>query len=89
MAGLWETWVDPAQGDALETCTIITTVANQVVAHYHDRMPVIVPESAFAEWLGDSLDLDRLVRLLRPLEPERMECEPPLTSGGSLELDLG
>src|SRR2546423_1783444 len=41
-AGLYETWRPPL-GDALVTCTIITTEANELVSPIHDRMPVIVP----------------------------------------------
>ena len=40
-AGLWERWRDPA-GELLETCTILTTQPNSLVAEVHDRMPVIL-----------------------------------------------
>ena len=32
-----------APGDTLETCTILTTEANETVAPVHHRMPVILP----------------------------------------------
>ena len=42
-AGLWERWEGAAgDGVTLETCTILTTMANEVLAPVHDRMPVII-----------------------------------------------
>lgn len=41
-AGLWEEWLDKETGEAVETCTIITTEANDVLKPVHDRMPVIL-----------------------------------------------
>ena len=63
-AGLWERWTVPRglalsgslarlePGDAVETCTILTTAANAVVAPVHNRMPVILEPAAFAPWLA-------------------------------------
>ena len=50
-AGLWETWTDPDQA-LVRSCTIITTRANALVEPVHDRMPVILPPSAYAGWLA-------------------------------------
>ena len=36
-AGLWDTWKNP-DGDAIESCTILTTEANELVRPAHDRM---------------------------------------------------
>jgi putative SOS response-associated peptidase YedK len=67
MAGLWERWRDPASGEPLESCCIVTTTPAPAVAHVHDRMPVIVPAAAYAEWLDPrNGDTDRLARLLGP-----------------------
>jgi len=33
-------WTDPESGEGVETCTIITTAANEAVRKLHDRMPV-------------------------------------------------
>jgi len=50
-AGLWEIWTGPDQ-TPVRSCTIITTRANPVVEPIHDRMPVILPPAAYAEWLS-------------------------------------
>jgi putative SOS response-associated peptidase YedK len=66
-AALWERWRDPTSGDRLESCTLVTTDAPANIAHVHDRMPVIVPPEAYAEWLDRrNEDIDRLDRLLHP-----------------------
>lgn len=67
MAGLWEAWRDPANGDTLESCTLVTTAPVAAIAHIHDRMPVIVPRGAYDEWLDPGNgDVDSLDRLLAP-----------------------
>lgn len=53
MAGLWERWQprgDSATG-AIESCTIITTAANELVRPIHARMPVIISQPDFDHWL--------------------------------------
>ncbi len=48
-----------APGDAIETCTVLTTQANEAMKPIHHRMPVILPEDAFAPWLaGEDVALD-------------------------------
>jgi putative SOS response-associated peptidase YedK len=49
-AGLWEHW-KPADGDPVETCTLITTAANEMASKYHDRMPVIIDPDDYSRWL--------------------------------------
>src|SRR5258708_4323753 len=41
-AGLWRRWQDLAAGEYLETCSILTTKPNPLVADVHDRMPPIL-----------------------------------------------
>lgn len=64
-AGLWERWQPPA-GSAIETFTIITTVANRVVGAVHDRMPVILTPDQMACWLAPDTESQTLHNLLRP-----------------------
>lgn len=51
MAGLWEHWESEDTGEVIESCTILTTSANQDVISLHDRMPVILDPSDFRKWL--------------------------------------
>src|SRR5208283_4096944 len=41
-AGLWDRWHAP-EGEVIESATILTTDANDVVRPVHERMPVILP----------------------------------------------
>ena len=77
-AGLWEIWRGPDKDqDPLRSCTIITTDPNEVMATIHDRMPVILPESAWDAWLDrDNDDLDLLGKLLVPADPALTVLRP-------------
>jgi putative SOS response-associated peptidase YedK len=61
-AGLWESWKDD-NDRIVESCTIVSTVANQLIAPIHHRMPVIVPP----EWRDGWLDLNNGVEEFREL----------------------
>jgi putative SOS response-associated peptidase YedK len=62
VAGLWEVW--EGDGGALETCTLLTTEANELLAPYHDRMPVILRPEDYGLWLDTEV---RRAELLQPL----------------------
>jgi putative SOS response-associated peptidase YedK len=51
MAGIWESWIERESGEALESCSIITTAAVGLAVTVHDRMPLILPQAAYARWL--------------------------------------
>ena len=73
-AGLWEEWLDKQTGELLETCTIITTEANEVLKPVHDRMPVILKAESYDEWLDGKLkDTNRLQELLKPYAAKKMD----------------
>ena len=75
-AGLWDRWESPDKG-VIETCTILTTAANAVLAPIHDRMPVILPPAEYARWLDPALlDTDSLGPLLVPFQGEEMLALP-------------
>jgi len=76
-AGLWEQWTDRISGEAISTCTVITTSPNELMAPIHNRMPVIIPRDAYAEWL-DPLQTDgkQAARLLIPFPADRMIAWP-------------
>ena len=52
-AGLWEWWPGPAGANTpVESCTILTTSANELAREIHDRMPVILDLQDYAAWLA-------------------------------------
>ena len=51
-AGLWETWRSQ-EGGEINSCTIITTEPNSLVAQYHNRMPVILGYENRWRWLEE------------------------------------
>lgn len=50
MAGLYSV-ITTTQGETLTTFTIITKEASPEIAVIHDRMPVILPEARYDDWL--------------------------------------
>ena len=82
-AGLWEIWTAP-DGSELESCTVITTGPNEMMADLHDRMPVILMPEDYEQWLGtgkdaDAKEVEQLQHLIRPCEAELMEAYPVST----------
>ena len=78
-AGLWEYW-KPADGEPLETCTIITTEPNDLMATIHNRMPVILAPSSYEQWLNPAFQqVEALNALLRPFPAEHMTVFPVST----------
>ena len=75
-AALWEHW-QGADGSELETCTIVTTDANEVLTPIHHRMPVILPPAAFETWLSG--EASEALSLIAPYEG-RMESWPISTA---------
>jgi putative SOS response-associated peptidase YedK len=82
-AGLYEVWRADEDDPWLVTCTIITTPANALVAPVHDRMPALLPEPVWAEWLDRANeDVDALASVLVPAPDDELELWPvrPLVS---------
>lgn len=73
-AGLWDARKNPADGSWLQTFTIITTEANELMAPVHDRMPVILHPGEFNRWLERGETHQPPVDLLRPFPADEMEA---------------
>ena len=83
-AGLWEEWLDQKSGELLETFTIITTAANDVLKPVHDRMPVIVKAENYDEWLDPKIkDTEKLEKLLAPYPANEMDLHTVITAVNS------
>lgn len=75
-AGLWEYWQSP-DGSEVNSCTIITTEPNGLVAKLHNRMPVILPVESFETWLSpEEKSREELDGLLQPYPAEEMMHYP-------------
>src|SRR5258705_359719 len=71
-AGLWDRWIDP-EGNTIETCTILTTTPNSLLADIHDRMPVILKHDDYDLWLDRAFkDTPSVSEMLKPFEPALM-----------------
>lgn len=75
-AGIWEHW-EGSEDEVVESCSILTTDANDLIALVHDRMPVILPEESYDDWLSiDSDDSTDLQSLLKPFPSDQMKAYP-------------
>ncbi len=78
-AGLWEHWT-PAEGEPLESCTIITTEPNDLMRSIHNRMPVILSPASYDQWLDPTNQpTEPLKVLLRPYPSDELAAFPVST----------
>ncbi|HZZ29556.1 MAG TPA: SOS response-associated peptidase [Pirellulales bacterium] len=67
-AGVWERW-----GKSLESCAILTTAANELMAPIHDRLPVILSPGDYDAWLDPAMnDPDKLTYFYEPFPASEM-----------------
>jgi len=69
-AGLWETW--DHDGQAIESCTILTTESNEAVRPLHERMPVILEPKNLQKWLVANDDQQTADSCLTAIPAERL-----------------
>jgi putative SOS response-associated peptidase YedK len=84
-AGLWERWEggegNTEEGNPVESCTILTTEANDLLRPVHDRMPVILHPEEYSLWLeGSERETQLLKELLRPFPASEMTGHPVSTN---------
>ena len=78
-AGLWEQW-QPPDGEAIESCTILTTEPNELMRPIHNRMPVMLAPTAYDQWLSPTFQqAESLKALLRPYSSEELTAYPVST----------
>ena len=76
-AGLWDRWT--SESESLESCTILTTQANEALIPLHDRMPVILDPGHYESWLDPDTPHWELESLLVPYPSEQMTFHPVST----------
>jgi putative SOS response-associated peptidase YedK len=75
-AGLWEHW-QGADGEIIESCTLLTTEANDLMRPIHERMPVMLKPEDFGRWLDRDAPAGKaLAALLCPYPAEAMTAYP-------------
>jgi putative SOS response-associated peptidase YedK len=78
-AGLWDRWRDP-HGNPIESCSILTTAPNELLAGVHDRMPVILPPDDYDLWLDPGFkNAQEVSALLKPYPAGLMRGYPVST----------
>jgi putative SOS response-associated peptidase YedK len=70
-AGLWSMW-----GNAVLTCSVVTTAALGGLARVHDRMPLILPRERWPEWLAGGGDPLETLRPPTATELDAIEIRP-------------
>jgi putative SOS response-associated peptidase YedK len=86
-AGLWARWRHP-QGDAIESCSIITTAPNSLSADIHDRMPAILRPDEYDLWLDPAFrDTASVSEMPRPFDAGLMRRYPVSTRVNNVQND--
>jgi len=78
LAGIWDRWIGP-DGSEVESCCVLTTAPNALVAPLHNRMPVILPDGLEQAWLEtkDGPGLRALEPLLQGWDADAWCTDPP------------
>ncbi|HET8860008.1 SOS response-associated peptidase [Marivirga sp.] len=86
LAGIWEEWENPDNGNRISTVSIVTTKANPLMAKIHNnpklkeaRMPLILPEELESEWLmemKDNISEKQVKALIQPFDDKLMQAWP-------------
>lgn len=65
-AGIWDTWVDRASGEVLESVAILTSEPPaDVLEAGHDRCPIFVPADGWTKWLEAKMTPQEAVDFLK------------------------
>jgi putative SOS response-associated peptidase YedK len=68
MAGIWNPWTDAETGETVDTCSIVTTKANLVMAQIHnskERMPAMLTDDLACEWMFEKLPEKRISEIAK------------------------
>jgi putative SOS response-associated peptidase YedK len=85
-AAVWDRWVSPG-GDVLLTVAVVTTAAGPDVSPLHDRMPALLPPSAWSRWLGADVGPSAACSLLRPAPAGTLTARPASPAASSVAND--
>ena len=73
--GLWDIWRDINDGRLVVTATIITTEPNEIMNEIHDRMPLIIENKFYDEWLDINTEDNWIRSIIKPYTDKNMKIE--------------
>lgn len=79
LGGIWDTWTNKINNQQLKTFSIVTTLANSLMAKIHNtkkRMPLILEKQIESDWLDSSLKKESISKMLKPFDENLMEAFP-------------
>lgn len=78
IAGFYTPWTDESTGEHIETCSMVTTEANDIMGQIHNskfRMPTILTEELACRWLFDDLTEKEITQIGRyQFDSNKMEA---------------
>lgn len=77
VAGLSDEWIENSTGEIINTFSIITTDANELLAIIHNskkRMPVILDKENERRWISSVVSADEAFKLLQPCPSEILKA---------------
>jgi len=77
LAGLYTTWKNNAAQTTVNTVTILTTEANELMAEIHNakkRMPVILPKHQVTNWLNSAIAPNIAQQICKPFDTNAMQA---------------
>lgn len=77
IAGIYDTWVESATGEVIDTFSVITTEANELLSVIHNskkRMPVILDKDSEKIWINLSTTEKDALDLLKPCPSELLKA---------------
>lgn len=79
LGGVWDEWLNKDTGELVQTCSIVTTEANETMEYIHNtkkRMPLILRKEDEAKWLDQNATQQELENMMVPLEDEALKAYP-------------
>lgn len=77
LAGLYDHWINSATGEILDTFSVVTTDANDLLAIIHNskkRMPVILDRNAEKRWISSETSPEEAFSLLKPYPADLLQA---------------
>jgi putative SOS response-associated peptidase YedK len=84
LAGLFDVW--RGGNEEIRSYTILTTAPNEKMSALHDRMPVILGEEEWDEWLSPGTSIDTLRAMCMPCPSAWLLLEPASAAPATLDI---